>query len=92
MFPMLPKELDSITKKLQKKQAKKNRVQKQLGSHNPSPPTKGAVWWSDSFKAPSSAKSRKRTSWEFTVSVNHLALFAIENLTAGEVSERRLAR
>ena len=60
MLPSTSGPLDSSAKKLLKKQAKKIRLQKELGSHNTSPPFRKAVWWSDSYKLPSSAKSRKR--------------------------------
>ena len=37
MFPMLPEELDSLTKKQNVKKARKDRMEKQLGSYNISP-------------------------------------------------------
>ena len=60
MLPRISDSPDSTAKKMQKKQAKKIRLQKQLGSHNPSPPISKAAWWSNACKPPSSAKNRKR--------------------------------
>ena len=60
MFPSIPGSLDSTTKKLLKKTAKKIRLQKELGSYNPSPPNRASVWWTDTFKPTSSAKGRKK--------------------------------
>ena len=60
MFPSIPGSLDSTAKKLLKKNAKKIRLQKELGSHNPSPPNRASVWWSDKYKLTSSGKGRKK--------------------------------
>ena len=60
MFPSIPGSLDSTAKKLLKKSAKKIRLQRELGSHNPSPPNRASVWWSDTFKPTSSDKGRKK--------------------------------
>ena len=57
---MLPEELDSFTKKQNVKKARKDRMERRLGSYNISPSVKEAVWWTNQFASLRSGKSLKK--------------------------------